>query len=107
MTAYVTHCFVRTFLSGQAGYQFKFALTGHECEAVFVLFVQTLPGLIDEELKPLSDAEHVDQNRGGVIRAVDPVPGIITFVCGVLAWYMSMKIQAHTSSQVMASRRHT
>lgn len=103
MTVYVTHCFVRAFLSRQAGYQFKFALTGHECEAVFLLFVQTLPGLIEEEVKTLCDAKHVDPNRGGVIRVVDPVPEIITMVCGVLSWYMSMKMQAHTSSQVCST----
>ena len=103
MTSYVAHCFVRAFVSRQTGYQFKLALTVHECEAVFLLLPGCLPGLIDGELKTLSSAQSADNDRAVAGRRVDPVPEIMAVVSRVLTWYMSVKMQAHTSSQVHAS----
>jgi hypothetical protein len=100
MTPYVTQCFVRAFVSRQIGHSFKFMLTGHECEAVYMMLCVCLPGLVDAELLALTAAHSKDKGRSVARRIADPIPAIIRIVCRVLAWYMCMKMQAHTSSQV-------
>ena len=47
---------MRAFFSRQLGHAFKFVLTGHECEAVFMLVSICLPGLVDTELSVLNAA---------------------------------------------------
>jgi hypothetical protein len=102
MTPYVAHGFMRAFVSRQVGHAFKFVLTGHECEAVFMLVSICLPGLVDTELSVLNAARSTDEH-GRARRVPDPIPEIIDIVCRVLAWYMCMKMQAHTLSQVLTT----
>ena len=100
MTSFVAHSFVRAFYSRQQGCQFKFGLTAHETEGVFTTVAVCLPGLVQPELQILARARTRDRQRGVVMRVTDPIPDIIDLLCRFLAWYMCLKMQAHTASQV-------
>ena len=86
--------------SRQHGYSYKFNLTAHELELVFLGMPACLVGLITQEVEALNASASSSSDARRAPCAVDPTAGIIAVCAQVLAWYMSTKMQALSCSQI-------
>ena len=94
-TDWVCDAFERGSASREKGDQYKFVLTGHECELLFLMLAQCLPNIVEPELRHLASVT-TDVSR----RALDPVPSIHEVLARVIGWYMNTKMQVLSDSQI-------